>query len=857
MRLPGLKYILAFTLCIQCHIFTASAQGKLVKGCVYGIEKQGDAPCVLSGVLVTLRSGDDILEYAISGSDGSYVLPVVSCDTTCTIVFQLLGYKEHLFKVSELELDVNQLSYKLDCILYQEVEVLNTVVVRPDNVEPDTIDFNLDQYNILENDNLSKILEQSPNFSIDKEGSITYKGKSINKILVNGDDFFTYQNSIALDNIEKRMLKGIEIINNYKDRFELDNNSSETVLNLLASYDLKSIFAGGVEGGYGVDNKFDVGLSMMSFAKKNNGFLVGDVNNVGVPTIGAKDLYGFFDDVRQMSYIQASVLNDILRSENRKKDLSSSTDFQYKHQGKKDRLDVFLSYMYRNRENEINHTLTDNASGLSSSTEEYSKSNRHAVLGKFGYDHMFGKSQKLSYELRSIVLFPHSTYDINSDSYVSKVLSSAKSYSLGNSLIYANRFSEKLFLDVSVDILNEKSVQNSYMTETLDISQGIDYILNDCMLDLDICYDVLPYMSIGSSVSVRNIDERLDSSLDSLIVRRSIFFSDINAFIRGNKILGKFSYNLNVGYALHDFINLSPVKHSIPIDLYFEYEDRLNRTGISLKKKEDVSSISNMFTKIEGNQVFIGNDEYSNLEDSFQLGCYYSFNSFIKGTSFNTSFTYYNSDNGLQPMFKGAKEGVYIYDVLKLGHTNRYLLNINTSFLLFKSTIYPVKVSFKSSSSAQNSVLTQGENIRLRNYDINAGIYIKSTSRFPLNFETSFAYEYTQSFIADVSYPYQYYKVGCSLLYESNKFEASLSYSYDYDIALGNTYHSSSIGLSLLYKLSKRFHVYLVGENVDRFVSLFDNSSYSTRVHNNNGVIRTTVYTQAIPYLILKMKFNF
>lgn len=159
MRLPGLKYILAFTLCIQCHIFTASAQGKLVKGCVYGIEKQGNVPYVLSGVLVTLRSGDDILEYAISGSDGNYVLPVVSCDTTCTIVFQLLGYKEHLFKVSELELDVNQLSYKLDCILYQEVEVLNTVVVRPDNVEPDTIDFNLDQYNILENDNLSKILE--------------------------------------------------------------------------------------------------------------------------------------------------------------------------------------------------------------------------------------------------------------------------------------------------------------------------------------------------------------------------------------------------------------------------------------------------------------------------------------------------------------------------------------------------------------------------------------------------------------------------------------------------------------------------------------------------------------------------
>ena len=62
MRLPGLKYILAFTLCIQCHIFTASAQGKLVKGCVYGIEKQGNVAYVLCGVLDTLSSGDDILE---------------------------------------------------------------------------------------------------------------------------------------------------------------------------------------------------------------------------------------------------------------------------------------------------------------------------------------------------------------------------------------------------------------------------------------------------------------------------------------------------------------------------------------------------------------------------------------------------------------------------------------------------------------------------------------------------------------------------------------------------------------------------------------------------------------------------
>lgn len=153
----------------------------------------------------------------------------------------------------------------------------------------------LDKFLIKEDDELKKILTRNPNFNIGNDGTIVYKGKNIDKILVNGKETFDNQNSIALDNIKADMISGLQIVNNYKDPFNMTNDEFETVLNLKSKNPSAAITTSNIEAAYGIKSNYKVKGNIMRFSNVINGFIVENANNINENVISLRELTNLFN----------------------------------------------------------------------------------------------------------------------------------------------------------------------------------------------------------------------------------------------------------------------------------------------------------------------------------------------------------------------------------------------------------------------------------------------------------------------------------------------------------------------------------------------------------------------------------
>ena len=68
-------------------------------------------------------------------------------------------------------------------------------------VKEDTIEYNADSYKTQPNAVVEDLLKRLPGVEVDSEGKVTANGKEINKILIDGEEFFVDDPKVATKNI--------------------------------------------------------------------------------------------------------------------------------------------------------------------------------------------------------------------------------------------------------------------------------------------------------------------------------------------------------------------------------------------------------------------------------------------------------------------------------------------------------------------------------------------------------------------------------------------------------------------------------------------------------------------------------
>ncbi len=107
----------------------------------------------------------------------------------------------------------------------------------------DTLVFTADSFKTVANATVEDLLKKLPGVKVDASGKITIQGKEVDQVLVDGDEFFGSDPTMATRNLNANIVDNIQV---YEKKNENADNSNETlkILNLKLKEDSKKGFFG-------------------------------------------------------------------------------------------------------------------------------------------------------------------------------------------------------------------------------------------------------------------------------------------------------------------------------------------------------------------------------------------------------------------------------------------------------------------------------------------------------------------------------------------------------------------------------------------------------------------------------------
>ncbi|TXH20352.1 MAG: hypothetical protein E6Q95_05935 [Chitinophagaceae bacterium] len=145
--------------------------------------------------------------------------------------------------------------------LLSKMKILDEVIVRGNRaifMKGDTTIFTADSFKVAEGANVESLFKKLPGFTVDRNGKITAQGKTVEKLLVDGEEFFGSDPGIATKNLRADIVQHVQVYEGMSDQAKftgIDDGNSKQTVNLVLKEDKKKGYFGKLEGGGGVREK--------------------------------------------------------------------------------------------------------------------------------------------------------------------------------------------------------------------------------------------------------------------------------------------------------------------------------------------------------------------------------------------------------------------------------------------------------------------------------------------------------------------------------------------------------------------------------------------------------------------------
>ncbi len=243
-----LYFLSAFILLI---CFKSYAQtGRDVHGTVVDSTKQ-----TLPGSTVKILMGKDS-STTITDSKGAFLFPGVTV-SQFSLVIQSIGF-EPVKRHFALD-NTNNPVFLRPIILKPSTTMLNTVVISdvlPIKIKEDTVEFNAAAYPVRDGAPVEDMIKKIPGADVDAQGNVTFQGKSVTKVRVNGKDFFGGDLKTATQNLPADAVQSLQMVNDYGDQANLTGiktGEPETILNINIKPSRNHGYFGQASAGDGMD----------------------------------------------------------------------------------------------------------------------------------------------------------------------------------------------------------------------------------------------------------------------------------------------------------------------------------------------------------------------------------------------------------------------------------------------------------------------------------------------------------------------------------------------------------------------------------------------------------------------------
>lgn len=150
--------------------------------------------------------------------------------------------------------------------LLQEVIVKQTVA--PIRIKGDTTEYLADSFHVKPGATVEDLLKVMPGISVNSKGEITTQGQKVQKVLVDGDEFFGDDPTMATQNLNAKDVAKVQVYDRKSDQSTLtgiDDGSKEKTVNLVLKEEAKKGYFGSVTAGTDFDKYYQSKISASRF----------------------------------------------------------------------------------------------------------------------------------------------------------------------------------------------------------------------------------------------------------------------------------------------------------------------------------------------------------------------------------------------------------------------------------------------------------------------------------------------------------------------------------------------------------------------------------------------------------------
>jgi len=252
-------------------------------------------PLEMANVLAINKTTKKISSYGFTDAKGRYKLDLDK-NSTFDIKISYIGFKTANFVVTTITENIEKnITLKEDNAL-EEITVVSKM---PVTIKGDTIVYNADSFKNGSERKLEDVLKKLPGVEINDAGQIEVEGKVVEKITVDGKEFFSGDTKLASKNIPSNAVDKIQVLRNYSSVNQLSgvqNNQDRVAINIKLKEGKKNFWFGDITAGGG--QAPDTGLYLFQpklfyYTPKYTINIIGDLNNMGEVVLSRRDVRGF------------------------------------------------------------------------------------------------------------------------------------------------------------------------------------------------------------------------------------------------------------------------------------------------------------------------------------------------------------------------------------------------------------------------------------------------------------------------------------------------------------------------------------------------------------------------------------
>ncbi len=295
--------------CMAFFYFTTIAQNVQVTGSIKDTATKAN---VKNAVVALLTPKDSILKsFTRVKDDGSYLLKNVRPGKYIISV----SHPNFGDFVDDIEIKLPNETLAL-IALTPKSKLLEAVIVKSGNpirLKGDTTIYTADSFKVSANANVEELLKKMPGIQVDKNGQIKAMGQTVEKVLVDGEEFFGDDPGMAVKNLRADAVKEVQVFDKKSEQSDftgIDDGNTKKTINLKLKEDKKKGYFGKIDLAGGlkkdIDDRYNDNILLSSFKgkRKVTGFLLN--GNTGQDGLSWQDEEKFGNSAADVTFDEES-----------------------------------------------------------------------------------------------------------------------------------------------------------------------------------------------------------------------------------------------------------------------------------------------------------------------------------------------------------------------------------------------------------------------------------------------------------------------------------------------------------------------------------------------------------------------